>query len=57
MNKKESNSLRQDLIEAHPIRNKYTALTYLKGVSSTLNKTLEDLGVEVESPKAILPDE
>ena len=57
MSKKESNSLRQDLIEAHPIRNKYTALAYLKGVSSTLNKTLEDLGVEVESPKAILPDD
>ena len=24
-------------------------------MSSTLNKTLEDLGVEVENPKAILP--
>ena len=51
MNKKESNSLRQDLIEARPIRNKYTALAYFKGVSLTLSKTLEDLAVEVESPK------
>ena len=57
ISKDESNKLKQDLMESAVIKRKYTPLAYLKGVSSELKKTLEELDLTIDTPRPILPDD
>ena len=44
-------------MESAVIKRKYTPLAYLKGVSSELKKTLEELDLTIDTPRPILPDD